>query len=117
MTTYIETTMDGNLGTIKRPNTPANNFAYALKTRLGNAGVEATVKEFTNEQHTNLHIQLVSKKPHTSDVVDIIMIALEMEYDFKWGYCNPLTKKLVKSVSAREKVLNIDVLNISELVA
>ena len=100
---------------IEKIDTVANHFSFELKTELSLMGVVAKIAEFTNEQHNQLHIQLVCKEPHQADKVDMAMIKLAQYYKFEWGYVSDIDRSLVSHIPSRNRVINIDIFDISFL--
>ncbi len=100
---------------IDKPDTVANHFAFELKTELSLTGVQANIAEFTNKKYNKLHIQLICKEPHQADKVDIAMIKLAQYYNFKWGYVSDIDHTLITHLPSRNRVINIDIFDISFL--
>ena len=100
---------------IEKPDTVANHFSFELKTELSLMGVRANIAEFTNKKYNKLHIQLVCEEPHQADKVDIAIIKLAQYYSFQWGYVSEIDHSLVSHIPSGNRVINIDIFDISFL--
>jgi len=82
---------------------------------LSSCGIRATIKEYVNKQHTNLHIQLNSKDANISDFVSVAIGRLKKDYDFNWGFVSEADKALTQSISSQYKIIYIDIFNINAI--